>query len=63
MKTALSLAMLCLLLASCVQTQAFRGPSGGTAYSMRCGANISACYEKAGELCPKGSTAYWASQE
>jgi hypothetical protein len=44
----------CFFLASCVQTQAFRGPNGNTAYSMRCGANLSACYEKAGELCPKG---------
>ena len=44
------------LLASCVQTQAFRGPGGGNAYSMRCGTNMSACYEKAGEMCPKGYT-------
>jgi hypothetical protein len=48
-----------LLLVSCasIDPQEVRGPSGKTAYSMRCsgmGRTLDACYKKAGELCPGG---------
>lgn len=48
-----------LLLVSCasIDPQEFRGPSGKTAYSMRCsgmGRTLDACYKKAGDLCPSG---------
>lgn len=52
------LLLVSLLLASCVQVQQFRGPSGGPAYSLRCGGNLDACFEKAGEICPKGYTIF-----
>ena len=47
------------MLVSCasVQPHEFRGPSGKTAYSMRCsgmGRSLDECYKKAGELCPTG---------
>src|SRR2546428_7510503 len=50
-----------LLLVSCasIDPQEFRGPSGKTAYSMRCsgmGRTLDACYKKAGEVCPSGYT-------
>jgi hypothetical protein len=50
-----------LLLASCapIQPQAFKGPTGRTAYSMMCnqmGYSLDACYKKAGALCPDGHT-------
>lgn len=35
------------------------GPSGKTAYTMRCsgaGRTLEACYQKAGEVCPNGYT-------
>ena len=48
-----------LLLASCasIEPQEFKGPTGKTAYSMRCsgmGRTLDACYKKAGELCASG---------
>lgn len=47
-----------LLLAGCaVQPKPFNGPGGKPAYSMNCsgsGRTLTACYEKAGELCPNG---------
>ena len=47
---------LSLLVASCafMQPQEIKGPSGKTAYSMRCskmGYTLDGCYRKAGELC------------
>lgn len=47
-----------LLMASCaIDPHAFNGPSGRPAYSMQCsgfGRTLSACYRKAGQLCPLG---------
>ena len=48
-----------LLLTSCasIEPQEFKGPSGKTAYSMKCsglGRTLGACYKKAGEVCPNG---------
>lgn len=40
-----------------IEPIAFKGPSGRDAYSMKCsgmGRNMQACYQKAGEVCPKG---------
>jgi hypothetical protein len=52
---------LCLLITACaaVTPQEFVGPSGTTAYSMRCsgmGRTLDACYRTAGEVCPSGYT-------
>lgn len=49
------------LVASCaaIEPQKFSGPTGNTAYSMRCsgmGRTLDACYKKAGEVCPNGYT-------
>jgi len=50
-----------LILSSCkwgtIEPQAFRGPEGKAAFSMRCsgmGRSIALCYQKASELCPNG---------
>jgi hypothetical protein len=48
-----------LLLTACasIQPQQFVGPSGKVGYSMRCsgmGRTLEACYQKAGEMCPRG---------
>lgn len=48
-----------LLLAGCasIEPKEFPGPSGKPAYMMACsgmGRSLTACYQKAGELCPKG---------
>lgn len=56
---ALALSSAVLVLASCasIDPQPFVGPSGKTAYSMRCsgmGRSLDACYKKAGEVCPSG---------
>ncbi len=56
---ALTLSSTFLILASCasIDPQQFVGPSGKTAYSMRCsgmGRSLDACYKKAGEVCPSG---------
>ena len=52
-------APLFLLLASCasIEPQEFKGPSGKSAYSMKCsgmGRTLDDCYKKAGEVCPSG---------
>lgn len=49
------------LLSACaaITPKQFIGPSGKTAYSMRCsgmGRTLDACYQKAGEVCPNGYT-------
>ena len=48
-----------LFLSACasIEPHQFVGPNGGVAYSMKCsgaGRTLDACYQKAGELCPKG---------
>ncbi len=59
--SSVSLLFLLLLLASCafLQPQEFKGPTGKTAYSMRCnqmGYSVDTCYKKAGEPCSNGYT-------
>jgi hypothetical protein len=41
------------LLAGCVQVHEVKGPDGKTALAVKCG-DATACYKKAGELCPDG---------
>jgi len=42
-------------LAACATSKQINGPNGTPAYAIRCGAAVlSACYEKAGEICPNG---------
>lgn len=53
------LVALLILLPSCAEVipVLFKGPNGGTAYSMKCsgmGRTLDDCYKKAGELCPNG---------
>lgn len=48
-----------VLLAACVAVapERFTGPNGHAAYYMKCsgmGRTLSQCYQKAGELCPRG---------
>jgi len=51
----ISCGMVLFVLGGCgITPTKFNGPNGRTAYSMRCGNNLDACYEKAGELCPDG---------
>lgn len=46
-----------LALASCATSTPMKGPSGGTAYFIKCGsAVIEACYEEAAKACPNGYT-------
>lgn len=50
-----------LLLGGCLEVipKRFIGPSGKTAYNMRCsgmGRTMDKCYQKAGEICRKGYT-------
>jgi hypothetical protein len=43
------------LLSACATSRQIIGPSGAPAHAIRCGAAaLSACYEKAGEICPSG---------
>jgi hypothetical protein len=41
------------LLTGCVDVNEVKGPDGKTALALRCG-DATACYKKAGELCPNG---------
>jgi hypothetical protein len=41
------------LLAGCVQVHEVKGPDGKPALALKCG-DATACYQKAGELCPNG---------
>ena len=41
------------LLAGCVAVHEVKGPDGKTALAVKCG-DPTACYKKAGELCPDG---------
>jgi hypothetical protein len=55
----LSIVLVAVFLVSCaaIKPKQFIGPNGKTAYSMRCsgmGRTLDACYQKAGEICPKG---------
>ena len=46
-------AMLALL--GCATSTPIKGPSGNTAYLVKCGsARIDLCYEEAGKVCPNG---------
>lgn len=46
-----------LFLAACATSKPMQGPSGGTAYFIKCGsAAIEACYEEAAKVCPNGYT-------
>jgi len=46
-----------LLLAACTTSKRMQGPSGGTAYFIKCGsARVDACYQKASNVCPNGYT-------
>jgi hypothetical protein len=43
------------LLSACATSKQIIGPSDSPAYAIKCGAAaLSACYEKAGEICPNG---------
>jgi len=58
-KISLLVMTLVVLLSGCaaIEPVAFSGPNGKSAYSMRCsgmGRTVDMCYQKAGELCPKG---------
>ena len=56
MKTIVSVLMLATL-AGCATARPIKGPSGHTAYFVKCGAAmIDRCYEKAAEVCPNGYT-------
>lgn len=46
--------VLTIALAGCVSVSQVNGPNGRPAYSLYCGTHASACYQKAGELCPHG---------
>ena len=52
MKVPLALLGLALL-SGCVQAHDVRGPDVKTARALKCG-DATACYQKAGELCPDG---------
>jgi hypothetical protein len=57
MKAYLASASLALALAACATSKPIHGPSGGTAYFIKCGsAVIDACYEEAARVCPSGYT-------
>lgn len=44
-------------LAACATSKPIKGPTGGTAYFIKCGsAVIDKCYEEAAKVCPKGYT-------
>jgi hypothetical protein len=58
-KISLTLISTLVVLTGCaaIEPVSFSGPSGKSAYSMRCsgmGRTVDMCYQKAGELCPKG---------
>jgi len=43
------------VLSACATSTQIIGPSGSPAYAIKCGAAaLTACYEKAGEICPNG---------
>ena len=42
-----------VLLSGCVQVREIKGPDGKAALALKCG-DATACYQKAGELCPNG---------
>lgn len=43
------------LLSACATSTQIVGPSGSPAHAIKCGAAaLSACYQKAGEVCPDG---------
>jgi len=55
----IALASVSLLLVSCatIDPITLKGPNGNQGYSMRCsgmGRTLEMCYQKAGEVCPKG---------
>ena len=51
----ISCGMVLLVLRGCgITPTKFNEPNGRTAYSMSCGNDLDACYEKAGELCLDG---------
>lgn len=54
--TTISIALVLTACAS-IDPVAFSGPNGKSAYSMQCsgmGRTVDMCYQKAGQLCPKG---------
>jgi hypothetical protein len=56
---ALGVLLICVLVQGCagIEPRSVTGPSGKQAYTMQCsglGRTLDACYQKAGELCPKG---------
>ena len=58
MRTLALLSVLVLTSCASIEPEEFKGPTGKTAYSMRCsgtGRTLDACYKKAGEVCPNGS--------
>lgn len=49
--------LILIFVGACTTAKQIVGPSGMPAYSIKCGATDSgACFEKAGEVCPKGYT-------
>ena len=42
------------LVSACASSRAIQGPSGRTAYLIKCGGTVDGCYEEAAKLCPKG---------
>lgn len=57
MQMAFACIVLPIFLAGCVTSKPVQGPSGGTAYFIKCGsAEADACYQEAAKVCPKGYT-------
>ncbi|HXD05721.1 MAG TPA: hypothetical protein VN680_06715 [Burkholderiaceae bacterium] len=55
MKIVLATLLPCAALAGCAIAQPIQGPNAKTAYVVQCsGSTITACYEKAAEVCPSG---------
>ncbi len=44
------------LVSACATSKAIQGPNGRTAYLIKCGGAVDACYEEAAKLCPTGYT-------
>jgi len=43
------------LLTACASSKSVQGPSGGTAFFIKCGAGVlEACYKEAATVCPSG---------
>lgn len=50
----ISAVLIALLAVGCTKVTNVVTPSGNQGYALSCGSRADRCYEKAGELCPKG---------